>query len=98
MMNETDFSTVITVTGSKANLVKMLNAGLRSLGADIVIDDTEDRECILRKVTAEGIVFQLQDLLNQSGAPLPREGVPIDEDDTEYFEDYGLVVSEIQEK
>ena len=98
MMNETDFSTVITISGFKANLVKMLNAGLRSLGADPVIDDTEDCESILRKVTAKGIVFQLQDLLNQSGAPLPREGVPMDEDDTEYFEDYGLVVSEIQEK
>ena len=98
MMNETDFSTVITVTGPKANLVKMLNAGLRSLGADIAIDDTEDRESILRKVTAEGIVFQLQDLLNQGGAPLSRKGVPVDEDYTEYFEDFGLIVSEIQEK
>ena len=98
MMNKTDFSTVITVTGPKANLVKMLNAGLRSLGADIAIDDTEDRESILRKVTAEGIVFQLQDLLNQGGAPLSRKGVPVDEDYTEYFEDYGLIVSEIQEK
>ncbi len=98
MMNETDFSTVTTVTGPKANLVKMLNAGLRSLGADIVIDDTEDRGSIFRKVTAEGIVFQLQDLLNQDGDPLPRKGVPVDEDYTEYFEDYGLIVSEIQEK
>jgi hypothetical protein len=98
MMNETDFSTVITVTGPKANLVKMLNAGLRSLGADMAIDDTEDRESILRKVTAEGIVFQLQDLLNQGGAPLPREGVPMDEECSEFFEDYGLIVSEIQEK
>jgi hypothetical protein len=98
MMNETDFSTVITVTGSKTNLVRMLNAGLRSLGADPVIDDTDDSESILRIVTGEGIVFHLQDLLNQGGAPLPREGVPMDEDDTEYFEDYGLIVSEIQEE
>ena len=97
-MNEIDFSTVITISGPKANLVKMLNAGLRSLGAGPAITDTEDRESILRKVTAEGIVFQLQDLLNQGGAPLPREGVPMDEDYTEYFEDYGLIVSEIQEK
>ena len=97
-MNETDFSTVITVTGSKTNLVKMLNVGLHSLGVDMIIADTEDHESILRKVTAEGIVFQLQDLLNQGGAPLPREGVPMDEDYTEYFEDYGLIVSEIQEK
>jgi hypothetical protein len=36
--------------------------------------------------------------LRQGGAPLPREGVPVDEDDTELFEDYGLIVSEIQEK
>lgn len=97
-MNETDFSTVITVTGPKANLVKMLNVGLHSLGVDMIIADTEDHESILRKVTAEGIVFQLQDLLNQGGAPLPREGVPMDEDCTEFFEDYGLIVSEIQEK
>ena len=97
-MKKTDFSTVITISGSKANLVKMLNAGLRSLGTDSVITDADDCESILRTVTAKGIVFQLQDLLNQGGAPIPREGVPVDEEYTEYFEDYGLLVSEIQEK
>ena len=97
-MKDTDFSTVVTITGPKVNLVKMLNAALRGVGADIVIDGGEDSESILRKLSDDKIVFQLQDFLNQGNEALPREGVPEDEDGTEFFEDYGLRLADIQEK
>ena len=97
-MNNVDFTTVVTISSSKIGLVKMLNAALRSVGADIVLVDTEDGESILRKLSDNDIVFQLQDFLNEGNDPLPREGVPVDEECTEYFEDYGLRLADIQQK
>lgn len=97
-MNDTDFTTVFTIVGAKVSLVKMLNAALHGIGADIAIEEDDSGESILRKLTGNNIVFQLQDFLNQGNVPLPREGVPTDEEGTEYFEDYGFRVSDIQEK
>jgi len=97
-MGYNNSTTVITLSGSKVGLVKMLNAALRGVGADIVLADTEDGESILRKLNDNNIVFQLQDLLNEGDKPLPREGVPVDEECTEYFEDYGLRLADIQQK
>ena len=97
-MNNVDFTTVVTITGSKVGLVKMLNAALRSVGADIVLVDTEDGESILRRLNGNDIVFQLQDFLNEGNGPLPREGVPVDEECTEYFEDYGFRLADVQQK
>lgn len=76
----------------------MLNAALRGVGADLVLADTEDGESILRKLNDNNIVFQLQDLLNEGDKPLPREGVPVNEECTEFFEDYGLRLADIQQK
>ena len=97
-MEKDSFTTVITISGSKVELVKMLNAALRGVGADIVLADTEDGESILRKMNDNSIVFQLQDFLNEGDKPLPREGVPMDEECTEYFEDYGLRLADVQQK
>ena len=97
-MENKSFTTVITLSGSKVGLVKMLNAALRGVGADIVLADTEDGESILRKLNDNNIVFQLQDLLNEGDKPLPREGVPRDEKRTAFFEDYGLRLADIQQK
>lgn len=97
-MEKDSFTTVITISGSKVELVKMLNAALRGVGADIVLANTEDGESILRKLNDNNIVFQLQDLLNEGDEPLPREGVPMDEVCTEFFEDYGLRLTDIQQK
>ena len=95
---DNNYTTVITLSGSKVGLVKMLNAALCGVGADIVLADTEDGESILRKLNDNNIVFQLQDLLNEGDKPLPREGVPMDEECTEFFEDYGLRLTDIQQK
>jgi hypothetical protein len=97
-MENNSFTTVITLSGSKVELVKMLNAALRGVGADIVIADTEDGETTLRKLNDNNIVFQLQDFLNEDDKPLPREGMPMDEECTEFFEDYGLRLADIQQK
>ena len=97
-MENNSFTTVITISGSKVELVKMLNAALRGVGADIVIADTEDGESILRKLNDNNIVFQLQDFLNEDDKPLPREGVPMDEECTVFFEDYGLRLADLQQK
>lgn len=97
-MENNNFTTVIIIAGVKSELVRMLNAALRGVGADVVLADTEDRESILRKLSDNNIVFQLQDLLNEGNDPLPREGVPMDEENTEYFDDYGLRLADIQQK
>ena len=97
-MDNNNYTTVITLSGSKVGLVKMLNAALCGVGADVVLADNEDGESILRKLNDNNIVFQLQDLLNEGDEPLPREGVPVDEASTEYFEDYGLRLADIQQK
>lgn len=97
-METNSFTTVIIISGSKVGLVKMLNAALRGVGADVVLVDTEDGESIFRKLSNNNIAFQLQDLLNEDENPLPREGAPVDEAGTEYFEDYGLRLADIQQK
>ena len=79
-MNGSDLTTVITLEGPKASMVKMLNAGILSLGRTNLINEGEDKETIKQKVTGDAIVFQFQDLLNGSGEPLPRERIPLDED------------------
>ena len=93
-MNNMDLTTVITLTGPKASVVKMLNAGIRSLGLSDIIKDGDDLETFIRKVTGDAIVFQFQDLLNTTGEPMPRVRVPLDEDGEDYYEDYGLKVAE----
>ena len=97
-MEKNSFTTVIIIAGLKFELVKMLNSALRAVEADVVLADTEDGESILRKLSDNNIVFQLQDLLNEGNDPLPREGVPVDEESTEFFEDYGLRLADIQQK
>jgi len=97
IMNNMDLTTVITLTGPKASVVKMLNAGIRSLGLSDIIKDGDDLETVIRKVTGDAIVFQFQDLLNTTGEPMPRVRVPLDEDGEDYYEDYGLKVAAVSE-
>lgn len=96
-MNNMDLTTVITLTGYKTNVVKMLNAGILSLGLSDFIKDGDDLGTIVQKVTSDAIVFQFQDLLNTTGEPLPRTRVPMDEENRDFFEDFGLKVAEILE-
>lgn len=96
-MNNLEITTVITLTGPKANMVKMLNAGILSLGFTNLIEDGDDSRAIIRKVTGDAIVFQFQDLLNTTGEPLPRTRIPMDEEYSEFFEDFGLKVADILE-
>ena len=97
-MSDNEFTTVIIISGSKSGLVKMLNAALRGVGAGFVLADTDGGQSILRKMSDNNVVFQLQDLLNEGDKPLPREGVPVDEEGTEFFEDYGLRLADIRQK
>ena len=97
-MNNMDLTTVITLTGPKANVVKMLNAGILSLGFSDIIQDGDDIGTVIQKVTGDAMVFQFQDLLNTTGEPLPRTRVAMDEDYSEFFEDFGLKVADIIEK
>lgn len=97
IMNNMDLTTVITLTGPKANVVKMLNAGILSLGLSDLIEDGDDLETIVRKVTGDAILYQFQDLLNTTGEPLPRTRIPMDEDYSEFFEDFGLRVADVYE-
>ena len=92
-----DLTTVITLTGPKANVVKMLNAGILSLGFKNLIEDGDDLGTIVQKVTGDTMVFQFQDLLNTTGDPLPRTRIPMDEEYSEFFEDFGLKVADISE-
>ena len=96
-MNSLDLTTVITLTGPKTNVVKMLNAGILSLGLSDLIEDGDDLETIVRKVTGDAILYQFQDLLNTTGEPLPRTRIPMDEDYSEFFEDFGLRVADVYE-
>ena len=48
-MNSLELTTVITLTGPKTNVVKMLNAGILSLGLSDLIEDGDDLETIVRK-------------------------------------------------
>ena len=89
--------TVIILTGLKADMVKMLNAGLLGLGCTNLIDEGDSRDTIAQKVTGDTIVFQFQDLLNSSGKPQPRTRIPMDEEYSEFNEDFGLKVAEITE-
>ncbi len=97
IMNNMDLTTVITLTGPKANVVKMLNAGILSLGGTDLIEEGDDLETIVRKVTGDAILYQFQDLLNTTGEPLPRTRIPMDEDYSEFFEDFGLRVADVFE-
>lgn len=97
-MNNMDLTTVITLTGPKANVVKMLNAGILGLGLSDLIKDGDDLETVIQKVTGDAMVFQFQDLLNTTGEPLPRTRIAMDEDYSEFFEDFGLKVADIIEK
>ncbi len=98
IMNNMDLTTVITLTGPKANVVKMLNAGILGLGLSDLIKDGDDLGTVIQKVTGDAMVFQFQDLLNTTGEPLPRTSIPMDEDYSEFFEDFGLKVADIIEK
>lgn len=97
IMNNMDLTTVITLTGPKANVVKMLNAGILGLGLSDLIKDGDDLGTVIQKVTGDAMVFQSQDLLNTTGEPLPRTRIPMDEDCSEFFEDFGLKVADILE-
>ena len=97
-MNNMDLTTVITLTGPKANVVKMLNAGILSLGFTNLVEDGDDLGAVIQKVTGDAMVFQFQDLLNTTGEPQPRTRIPMDEDCSEFFEDFGLKVADIIEK
>jgi len=97
IMNNMDLTTVITLTGPKANVVKMLNAGILGLGLSDLIKDGDDLGTVIQKVTGDAMVFQFQDLLNTTGEPLPRTRIPMDEDYSEFFEDFGLKVADILE-
>ena len=97
-MNNMDLTTVITLTGPKANVVKMLNAGILGLGFSDLIKDCDDLGTVIQKVTGDAMVFQFQDLLNTTGEPLPRTRIAMDEDYSEFFEDFGLKVADIIEK
>ena len=57
-----DLTTVITLTGPKANVVKMLNAGILGLGFSDLIKDCDDLGTVIQKVTGDAMVFQFQDL------------------------------------
>ena len=96
-MNNMDLTTVITLTGPKANVVKMLNAGILSLGFTNLVEDGDDLGAVIQKVTGDAMVFQFQDLLNTTGEPLPRTRIPMDEDYSEFNEDFGLKVADIIE-
>lgn len=96
-MNSLELTTVITLTGPKTNVVKMLNAGILSLGLSDLIEKGDDLETIVRKVTGDAILYQFQDLLNTTGEPLPRTCIPMDEDYSEFFEDFGLRVADVYE-
>ena len=98
IMNNMDLTTVITLTGPKANVVKMFNAGILGLGFSDLIKDGDDLETVIQKVTGDAMVFQFQDLLNTTGEPLPRTSIAMDEDYSEFFEDFGLKVADIIEK
>ena len=97
-MNNMDLTTVITLTGPKASVVKMLNAGILSLGLSDIIQDADDLGTVIQKATGDAMVFQFQDLLNTTGEPLPRTRIPMDEDYCEFNEDFGLKVADIIEK
>ena len=97
IMNDMELTTVITLTGPKANVVKMLNAGIHSLGFTNLIEDGDGLGDIVKKVTGDAIVFQFQDLLNRTGEPMPRVRVPLDEEGEDYYEDYGLKVATVSE-
>lgn len=97
IMNNMDLTTVITLTGPKASVVKMLNAGILSLGFTNPIEDGDDLGTVVRKVTGDAMVFQFQDLLNTTGEPLPRTRIPMDEEYSEFNEDFGLKVADIIE-
>lgn len=97
ILDNMNLTTVITLTGPKANVVKMLNAGIHSLGLTNLIKDGDDLGTIVQKVTGDAIVFQFQDLLNRTGEPMPRVRVPLDEDGEDYYEDYGLKVAAVSE-
>ncbi|MBO4656556.1 MAG: hypothetical protein J5639_02165 [Bacteroidales bacterium] len=92
-----DLTTVITLTGPKANVVKILNAGILSLGFTNLVEDGDDLGAVIQKVTGDAMVFQFQDLLNTTGEPLPRTRIPMDEDYSEFNEDFGLKVADIIE-
>ena len=97
-MNNIQLSSVITLTGPKANVVKMLNAGILSLGLSDIIQDGDDLGTVIQKVTCDAMVFQFQDLLNTTREPLPRTRIPMDEEYSEFNEDFGLKVADIIEK
>ena len=97
-MNNIQLSAVITLTGPKANVVKMLNAGILSLGLSDIIQDGDELGAVIQKVTGDAMVFQFQDLLNTTEVPLPRTRIPMDEDCSEFNEDFGLKVADIIEK
>lgn len=97
IMNYMDLTTVITLTGPKVNMAKMLNAGILSLGLSDLIMEGDDLGTIVQKVTGEAIVFQFQDLLNLTGETMPRDRVPLDEEGEDYYEDYGLKVAAVSE-
>lgn len=63
-MNNLELTTVITLTGPKAIVVKMLNAGLLGLGFTNLIEEGDDLGTVIQKVTCDAMVFQFQDLLN----------------------------------
>lgn len=92
-----DLTTVITLTGPKASVVKMFNAGILGLGFTNLIEDGDDVETVVQKVTGRAMVFQFQDLLNTTGDPLPRTRIPMDEEYSEFFEDFGLKVADVSE-
>lgn len=98
IMNNMDLTTVITLTGPKANVVKMLNAGILSLGLSDIIQDGDDLESVVQKVTGDAMVFQFQDLLNTTGEPQPRKRIPMDEEYSEFNEDFGLKVADLIER
>ena len=97
IMNNMDLTTVITLTGPESSVVKMLNAGILSLGFTNLIEDGDDLGTVEQKVTGDTMVFQFQDLLNTTGEPLPRTRIPMDEEYSEFFEDFGLKVADISE-
>lgn len=97
IMSNMDLTTVITLAGPEASVVKMLNAGILSLGFTNLIEDGDDFETIVKKVTGDAMVFQFQDLLNTTGEPLPRTRIPMDEEYSEFFEDFGLKVADVSE-